>query len=91
MYNVTVLYAYSFRTIGNSERTAQQLRDEWYQVHVHANFVCCQIIYYRDYVYGIGNVLISRDTPPNAGHNTLVCRGHEGTKYLSKLADTGSC
>ena len=35
----------------------------------------------RDYVYGIGNALISRNTPPNTSHNTLVCRGHEGTEY----------
>ena len=46
---------------------------------------------YRDYVYGIGNALISRDTPPNTGHTTLVHGGHKGAAYLSKMADTGSC
>ena len=46
MYCVHV-YAYSFRTIGNSERTAQQLRDEWYQVHVYASSVWLLTVGYR--------------------------------------------
>ena len=44
-------------------------------------------IHYRDYVYGIGKMLIWGDTPPNTGHNTLVYGGHKGTQYLSKMAD----
>ena len=32
---------------------------------------------YRDYVYGIRNALISPDTPPNTGLNTLVYGGAE--------------
>ena len=36
------------------------------------------VLDYRDYVYGIGNALISRNTPLNTGHNSLVYRGHEG-------------
>ena len=31
-------------------------------------------------MYGIGNALISRDTSPNTGHNTLVYRGHKGAR-----------
>ena len=41
-------------------------------------------------MYGIGNTLISRDTPVNTGHNILVYRGHDGAMYLSKMSDTGS-
>ena len=44
---------------------------------------------YRDYVYGIGNALNSRNTPPNTGHNTLVYRGHEGAKNLIKNGGYG--
>ena len=49
------------------------------------------IIDYRDYVYGIGNALISRNTPPNTGHNvyTLVYRGHEGAKNFIKNGGYG--
>ena len=50
---------------------------------------CSLSIDYKDYVYGIGNVLISRDTPPNTGHNTQVYRGHEGTIYFIKIGGYG--
>ena len=42
------------------------------------------IIDYRDYVYGIGNALILRDTPPNTSHNTLVYGSHEDAKNFIK-------
>ena len=40
-------------------------------------------------MYGIGNALISRNTPPNTGHNTLVYGGHEGAKNFIKNSGYG--
>ena len=46
--------------------------------------LCHSAIDYRDYVYEIGNALISQNTPPNTGHNTLVYGGHKGAKNFLK-------
>ena len=40
-------------------------------------------------MYGIGNVLISRNTLPNTGHNTLVYGDHEGAKNFIKNGGYG--
>ena len=40
-------------------------------------------------MYGIGNALISRNTPPNTGHNTLVYGGNEGAKNFIKNGGYG--